>query len=150
VARLSAVADTGPLVAAAHPRERTHRAAAEAVAFFGRTLVIPLPVAAEVDYMLRTRVGLRAARDFLASLGAGEHEVAYMSPGLFRRAVEIDERYAGLDLGLADASVMAVAERHELPILTFDFADFRATAPAEGEWRLVIDEVQLAKIIGPI
>ncbi|MGZ5313542.1 MAG: hypothetical protein ACXWEA_04985 [Solirubrobacterales bacterium] len=57
MARLSAVADTGPLVAAAHPRERAHRAAAEAVAFFGRTLVIPLPVAAEVDYMLRTNGG---------------------------------------------------------------------------------------------
>jgi hypothetical protein len=35
---------------------------------------------------------------------------------------------------------MAIAERHELPIFTFDFADFRATESASGPWRLAIDE----------
>jgi hypothetical protein len=35
---------------------------------------------------------------------------------------------------------MAFAERHDLPILTFDFRDFRATAPERGDWRLVVDE----------
>ena len=35
---------------------------------------------------------------------------------------------------------MAIAERHELPILTFDFRDFRATESAAGPWRLAIDE----------
>jgi hypothetical protein len=35
---------------------------------------------------------------------------------------------------------MAVAERQKLPILTFDFEDFRATRPSRGFWRLVVDE----------
>jgi hypothetical protein len=35
---------------------------------------------------------------------------------------------------------MAYAERHELPILTFDFHDFRAATPERGHWRLVVDE----------
>ena len=36
--------------------------------------------------------------------------------------------------------MMAVAERHNLPILTFDFEHFRATQPRHGSWRLVVDE----------
>lgn len=99
----------------------------------------------EVDQLLRSRVGAHAARLFLASLDAGEHNVAYLSRGLLGRAVEIDARYADLDLGLADAAVMAIAERHSLPILTFDFEHFRATGPKRGFWRLVVDEARYAE-----
>ena len=45
-----------------------------------------------------------------------------------------------MSLGFVDTCVMAIAERHELPILTFDFADFRATESATGPWRLAVDE----------
>lgn len=140
--------DTGPLVAAANARDRAHRVAAALIHRLGRGLVVPLPVLTEADYMIRTRVGAYGARRLLAAISAGRYEVAFLSPGLLRRAVEIDERHADLQLGLADASVMAVAERHELPILTFDFADFRATEPVDGgAWPLVVDEVQLARAI---
>jgi predicted nucleic acid-binding protein len=57
-----------------------------------------------------------------------------------RRAVELDSKYADLNLGVVDSCVMAIAERHDLPILTFDFRDFRATESATGPWRLAIDE----------
>ena len=43
---------------------------------------------------------------------------------------------------------MAYAERHDLPILTFDFADFRATGPDRGHWRLFVDEALYAHAIG--
>lgn len=43
---------------------------------------------------------------------------------------------------------MAIAERHEMPILTFDFADFRATESASGPWRLLVDESAFRKAIG--
>lgn len=99
----------------------------------------------EVDQLLRSRVGAHAARLFLAALDAGEHDIAYLSPGLLGRAVEIDARFADLDLGLADAAVMAIAERHSLPILTFDFEHFRATGPERGFWRLVVDEARYSE-----
>lgn len=98
---------------------------------------MPGPVIVEVDQLLRARVGSHAARLFLAALDAGEHDVAHLSATLLTRAVEIDARFADLDLGIADASVMALAERHGLPILTFDFEHFRATHPERGFWRLV-------------
>lgn len=89
-----------------------------------------------------------AARAFLKEVAGGIHEVAHLTPGLLRRAVELDDRYAGLDLGFADTCVMAIAERHELPILTFDFADFRATESASGPWRLVLDEHAYRTAVG--
>ena len=101
----------------------------------------------EVDQLLRARVGLRAARAFLAAMVAREHSAVFLTPGLLRRSTELDERFAGLDLGLADASVMAVAEADDLPILTFDFAHFRATRPVHGFWRLVVDESRYADAI---
>jgi predicted nucleic acid-binding protein len=86
----------------------------------GRELVVPGPVLVEVDQLLRTRVG----------------------------AVEIDARFADLGLGLVDGCVMAIAERMRAPILTFDFEHFRATRPASGFWRLVVDEARYADATG--
>jgi predicted nucleic acid-binding protein len=62
--------------------------------------------------------------------------------------VAIDARFADLDLGFVDAAVMAFAERHQLPVLTFDFEDFRAAPPARGSWQLVIDETRYLDAIG--
>ena len=136
------VADTAPLLAATNRRDHAHELATDAVAGLGRELVVLDTVMAEVDYLLRTRVSVGAARAFLSSLVAGELTTAFLSPGLLRRATEIDSRYAALDLGLVDASVMAYAERRDLPVLTFDFEHFRAAPPPSGHWRLVVDEAR--------
>lgn len=114
----------------------------------GRDLVVPGPVIVEVDQLARSRVGAHAARLFLASIEAGEHEAAHLTVNVFRRAVEIDRRYGGLDLGLADTAVMALAERLRAPILTFDFAHFRATRPPRGHWRLIVDEARYRESTG--
>ena len=136
------VADTGPLVAAANEQDEAHALAAMVVDELGRDLVIPFPVIAEVDYLLRTRVDPRAARQFLQIVSDGGHRVAYLSPELFRRAVEIDMKYADLGLGITDTSVMAYAESRHVAILTFDFGHFRATRPRRGFWKLLIDETR--------
>jgi uncharacterized protein len=138
------VADTAPLLAATNRRDQAHDLAAAIVAALGRELVVLDTVMAELDYLLRTRVSVNSARTFLSSLIEGEHITAYLTPGLLRRATEIDSRYAAVDLGLVDASVMAYAERHDLPVLTFDFEDFRAAPPPSGHWRLVVDEARYA------
>lgn len=132
------------MLAAANRRDQAHSIAAELVTRLGRELVVPVPVIVETDQLLGARVGPDAARLFLAAVAAGEHAVAYLSAGLLRRAVEIDAGFADLNLGFADAAVMAVAERHDLPILTFDFEHFRATRPRRGFWQLVIDEARYA------
>jgi predicted nucleic acid-binding protein len=133
-------------VAAANRRDRAHRLSAELVAQLGRELLVPNLVMVEVDQLLRARVSATAARAFLEAMARGEHAIAVGSRRLLRRAVEIDARYADLGLGLVDATVMAVAEQQELPILTYDFEHFRATRPARGYWRLVVDEARFREM----
>ena len=89
----------------------------------------------------------KAGPSFLTALARGEHTVDFITQGLLRRAAEIDARYRDLDLGFVDAAVMAYAERHDLPILTFDFEDFRAAPPPLGYWRLVVDEERYQKAV---
>jgi hypothetical protein len=132
--------DTGPLVAAIDKKDPAYDMAATALESLRRNAIVPSPVVVEVDHLARRRVGNDAARRFLKTVAGGGHEIAYLTAGLMRRAVELDSRYADLNLGVVDSCVMAIAERHEMPIFTFDFRDFRATESAAGPWRLAIDE----------
>jgi predicted nucleic acid-binding protein len=106
-------------------------------------------VIVEVDQRLRSRTGPQAARLFLAAIATGEHTVINLTPRLLRRTVELDALFADLDLGYADAAVMATAERERLPVLTFEFGHFRATRPAHGFWQLVIDEHRYERHVRP-
>ena len=135
--------DTGPLFAAAYRTDQQHRVAAGLIERLGRGLILLDTVLAETDNLMRRRGAAHSARGLLAATVSGAHRTAFLSPGLLRRAAELDAHYADLNLGLVDASIMAYAERHDLPILTFDFRDFRATKSARGPWRLVLSEEQL-------
>jgi predicted nucleic acid-binding protein len=142
------VCDTGPLLSAVNQRDQAHRLAVSLIATLRRDLLVPDPVIVEVDHLLRARIGPHAARAFLHDLADGAHTVAYLTPGLLRQAVDLDQRYADLDLGVVDASVMAIAERWSLPILTFDFPHFRPTRPPRGHWRLLINESDYHRATG--
>ncbi len=139
------VADTGPLLAAADRRDPAHDLAASLIVALGRDLLVPTPVINEVDHLLRARVGSRSARLFLDALATGAHRVGYLTAELLRRATGIDAQHADLDLGFADCCVMAIAEREDASILTFDFADFRAVPSRRGSWPLVVDESRYAR-----
>ena len=142
------VCDTGPLLAAANRSDEYHALAAAIVSMLGRNLIVPTPAIVEADYLLRTRVSSESARLLLSSLSDGEHQVGYVTTTLFERAVEIDNKYADLDLGITDSVVMAYAEKHDLPVFTFDFRAFRATRPRSGHWNLIVDESRLAAARG--
>jgi predicted nucleic acid-binding protein len=122
--------------------------AATLIAQLRRDAIVPAPVLVEVDHLARSRVGRGPARAFLNATVSGEREIAYLSPGLLRRAGEMEAQYADLSLGLVDTCVMAIAERHELPILTFDFTDFRATESASGPWHLAVEEHVYLNAVG--
>lgn len=136
------------MIAAIDRRDSAHRLAAHLLARLRRKIIVPTPVLVEVDQLARSRIGAGPAQAFLRGTVGGEREIAYLSAGLVRRASELDRRYADLSLGFVDTCVMAIAERHELPILTFDFRDFRATESASGPWRLALDENAYRRAIG--
>jgi predicted nucleic acid-binding protein len=145
---LKFVCDSGPLIAAAARNSRGHAMIAALIEAAGRDAVVPDVVLVEADYMIRTGVGSESARRLLAAASGGDLTTAFLTPGVLERAVEIDATYADLELGLVDASIMAYAERHDLPILTFDFRHFRATESSRGPWRLVVSEEQLERARG--
>lgn len=139
------VCDTGPLIAAANSRDPNHILASGLVSVLGRDLVILDTVAAETDLMLRRRYGKWLGSSFLSALAGGKHGYDVLTPKLLSRAAELDSRYADLDLGLVDTSIMAYAERHRLPVCTFDYRDFRATESVHGPWNLLVGEDELRR-----
>lgn len=96
-------------------------------------LIIPAPVTAEVDYLLHTRGGPGAARRFLEDLAAERFRVESLTTDEHALALTLNDRYAALNLGLADLSVVVLAYRYRtLRLLTFDERDFRPLTPLQG------------------
>jgi uncharacterized protein len=60
--------------------------------------------------------------------------VAGLEPEDHATVLDLDARYADLQLGLADCALIVLADRYETTrILTFDERDFRATTPMRCE-----------------
>jgi predicted nucleic acid-binding protein len=96
-------------------------------------VVIPSAVLGELDYLLREHLGIRAEIDFLESVMSGSFTLENLIPADVVRCHELVTTYKDLDLGLADAAVIATAERLNVErILTVDERDFRAVRPKRG------------------
>lgn len=127
---MTVVVDTGPLVAVADRRNPQARSIEESLRTYPGPLVIPAPVTAEVDYLLGKQLGPSARRSFLSDLANGRFEVACLDQADHQRALEVDARYADLNLGLCDAAVVVVAARYRTEnLFTFDHRCFRAVRP---------------------
>jgi len=133
------VLDTSGLLAAIDGSQRQHAAAAAAIrAATGPLLLSPF-VLAELDYLLSTRVSQDAAIALLDQVAAGAYRLEPMAADDIARASEIVLRYRDLQLGLADASLVVLAERHgTLDVLTLDERHFRAiTGPGGRPFRIL-------------
>lgn len=126
--------DAAPLVALADPAEPQRNAVLEVLRSEAGALVIPAPTTAEIDYLLGRRFGPAARRAFLADLAAGRFSVGSLERGDYATIIDLETRYADLDLGLADCALVVLAARHRTTrILSFDERHFRAVAPLHGE-----------------
>ncbi len=86
-------------------------------------------IIAEVDHLVGARGGPTARRALHRDLAAGAYLVEWW-PGAITSVVKIAERYADTGLGLADASLVALAERlGTIDIATLDERHFRAVRP---------------------
>jgi len=127
------ILDAAPLVALADAREPQLEALLRIRAEEEGPLVLPAPVAAEVDFLLGVRFGDTARRAFLSDLAAQRYDVACLESGDYQAVAELDSRYFDLGLGLADCSIVVLAERYETRrLLSFDERHFRTVAPLQG------------------
>jgi len=127
------IVDAAPLVALADASDLMHDRVRSILTSEPGPLVIPAPVTAEVDYLLGARHGPIARRRFLADLAAGRFTVGCLEGEDYAAVAEIDLRYSDLELGLADCSLVVLADRHATDrVLSFDERHLRAVAPIGG------------------
>ncbi len=126
--------DTSGLYALVNRRDPDHAKVKEAFAADGGPYLLPAGILAEIGYLLERRLGARVLDAVLAdlesralSLDCGEDDLP--------RVRELVARHEDLPLGLADAIVIACAERHGGRVLTLD-SDFAVVA-REGKISLV-------------
>jgi uncharacterized protein len=131
---MAIVADSGAVYGLYDRRDASHARLRAAVETERDVLVLPTPTLGEIDYLLRVRLGNAALLRFLADIQEGAFVVESLTLGDLRRCAALVSKYNDLDLGLADASVVAVAERIGTDrILTVDFRDFRVIRSARGK-----------------
>jgi uncharacterized protein len=127
-----AVVDAGPLYAAADADDQDHLVSRKALSRADLRLVVPALAVAEATRFVGRRLGASAESRFLG--GVGELDVEGPSREDFARMAELVEKYADFPLGGTDASVIALAERLDAPIiLTLDHRHFAAVAPRHRE-----------------
>ncbi len=131
---MAIIADSGAIYGLYDRRDAFHAAIRAAIETERDRIMLPAPTLGEIDYLLRARLGNAALLRFLADIQEGAYVVEPVTLADLRRCASLIAKYQDLDLGLSDASVVAVAERLGTNrILTVDQRDFRAIRSVHGK-----------------
>lgn len=127
------IVDTNVLLAAFVPDQRMHEPCAQTLAE-ARPLVISPFVLAELDYLTARIAGVDAELALLDEISSGAYELAPFDAVDLVRARGVIERYRDLPLGLADASLVVLADKYdEVAIATLDERHFRVVQSLRGK-----------------
>jgi predicted nucleic acid-binding protein len=126
------VIDTSAILAYMNSADTHHAAVASWLDSETDELVTTPLVVAEADHLVAARGGVAASRALRADLASGAYLLDWWAAAI-AASVDVAERYADNGLGLTDASLVALAQRHEtVKIATFDERHFRAVRPLAG------------------
>ncbi|MEP7361546.1 MAG: PIN domain-containing protein [Chloroflexota bacterium] len=126
--------DSSGLLAAIDSRERDHSEAVGALGAAEPPFLLSPFVLAELDYFLARRVGNRAEIALLDEVAAGAYQLEPFDRRDVAAALEVMTKYSDLDIGLADASIVVLADRHDVSdVLTLDERHFRSLRRAGGK-----------------
>lgn len=130
--------DTSGLLAAIDGSQSQHAKAAAALHHANGPLLLSPFVLAELDYLLATRVSADAERALLEEVARGAYRLEPFTAEDVASASAILGRYRDLGIGLADASIVVLAERYGvLDVLTLDHRHFQALrGPGGRRFRL--------------
>jgi hypothetical protein len=121
------------LYSTADSADPDHAAASTALKDWPGELVVPAFVAAEADHLVLSRLGIDAELAFLEGL-AIDCSVPTLDARGLKRARELCARYRDLQLGLADAAIVVLADQYSTHTLaTFDQRHFRAVIALDGK-----------------
>lgn len=124
--------DTSGLLAALAANQRLHDSARLTLENEQPPYVLSPFVLAELDYLLAREAGTTAELTLLGEVAAGAYDLAPFTADDMAAAADVIRRFRDLDLGLADASIVVLADRLGTDrILTLDERHFRIL-PASG------------------
>jgi hypothetical protein len=127
------IADTSGLLALFDRGEAEHDAVRQVVAGFETPMVVSPYVVAELDYLVAARVGVAEELAILREIGGGAYVLPDFGPADLARASEVIERYRDQGIGVADASIVVLAERFSTRgLLTLDRRHFGVLRPLSG------------------
>jgi predicted nucleic acid-binding protein len=119
--------DTSGLLSAIDESQRYHDECAAVLRESTPPLLLSPFVLAELDYLLLRHVGARAQANLLEEVARGAYQLEPFGAEHIARAKEVVDRYPDLEIGLADASIVVLAEQyHVSDVLTLDERHFRA------------------------
>jgi len=132
--RISAVADTGFVVALLNRLDTMHRSVTTIYSRKTSAILLPQTVLPEVAYLVGRNAGITTVVSFLRGLSASRFRLVALTDQDIERGAEILAEYADSRIDFVDASVMAVAERFgSTKILTLDQRDFKLFRPRHCE-----------------
>jgi uncharacterized protein len=130
---MALIVDAGALYAQADADEPRHAGVASVLTNEREALVTSELAVAEADYLILERLGLDVELAFIDDLASGTFQVECLTREETRAARRLVEQYRDLRIGLADASLVILADRYRTTrVLTFDERAFRAIAPLAG------------------
>ena len=123
------VVDTGVLFAALDADDDAHHRCAALLAS-DVVVTVPAPVVGELDWLARTRRVPEATPHLIHDIIGGSVLVADLDREDYERTLALIVQYGDMPLSLADASVIAIAERLEQDtIATLDRRHFSVVRP---------------------
>ena len=130
--------DTSGLLSWIDAGQSRHREVAESMAEVDGPFLLSQFVLAELDYLLATRVGPKAQRAILEEVQRGAYRLETFTASDVGLAHEVIRKFGDLEIGLADASIVVLAERHSCTtVLTLDERHFRVLQVKGKPFRLL-------------
>ena len=127
---MPAIVDTGALMALLRASEPQHASVAAAISAERGSLIVPLTVVVETGQLIARRLGARAEAEWLSRLVSGRWLIEPSPIGDLARAAELIAQYQDADIGLVDATIVAMAERvGVVRLYTLDRRDFTIIRP---------------------
>jgi hypothetical protein len=127
------IVDTSALLAFFDTDEPDHAAAATVLVAATEPLVVSPYVVAELDYLVASRLGVSAELAVLRELAGGAWDLATFGAEDLAKAHAVVEKYADQSIGLADASIVVLANRYQTrTVVTLDRRYFGVLRPIEG------------------
>ena len=127
---MALILDTGPILALLDADDPAHACCVALLDATDEPLVVVAPTLVEVDYWIRKRLQPEVWSIFVEDIARGAYRLQHLTADDLIRVTALETDYSDLDLGMVDASVIAVCEKlGEKKVATLDRRHFGVVRP---------------------